>query len=1249
MLLIEKDISKTRFPLPAFDRYEQVEVHLGVPLDDEIWHFNIEGEVVRTLTTGIGVNFPYGIDSNLLDALLQYSGIAPISATPSLSARQTTAGLKLDLDKFSPIGRYPQKKNSQASILRKSLLVENGNASVNELTKFLSELRQLVSKIIPEMMYVFFEKMDGEMLNMARKAETPYEQSDIFTALTELRSRRNEISRSFSREILNKIDDPRDMDALVEDYRRLMRHKEVGKYLSDRDRLLRTREFENWLAFVNAIEHGQREYEKQLQEIQARLGKLVESWGYNEGNPLGVFVFCHAFGNAVRSLELNQALREEAYSGLEKVIMPLMRKLYMSVLKSIDVNWIFSGPETGPLGLHSLEDQLESELLNETDTSEPASDLEKNSDGNCDRDSEKESDNKVSVSGEKSRNKSSAPERIVSLENLIDTLEEDFPLSEKSRDWIRCLKDIPRDLTPTLAKDNPQEVLAVIDQLVILGEGESSMLKLSVDELMDEIVNRHQNDDLIFLEAQQKLKPLVEKHNQIYSANIQRTISASEGHQALTEAQTKLTEELSQFLEGKQVSELFLKFLVPGWRNLLISTFLRKGKDSQDWSRYIRVLHQVYAYLNPHQDPSLSSGYMTPLDLITEVEVGLASIAYESAQSAPLLKSLHQMFSQRQVGNDAAFREILLIEIEPGSMAQILGFGDIEEKRLRRLELKRFQADQSEWDKCFDSIRNMQLEDKIELKKDSGKSEVVILGWFNSSKSSMIFVNYLGVKACEWSVEELANQLVEGEAILVEDPGLSISLKAIQRHLKNSHGQLLLKTERDELTGLVNGKKIKRILRDAVVQAKREGCRFLFALFEIDQTESIVYDSDSDNGSVDSLIKDVTDTLVDGLGLDKSIVLSRFDDRKFAFLQKLNNNIAGDQDQTKQVFDELSALISAGKCSQDKQSFLTISAGMILIDEKTAVSETLLEDVESAWAIAHGKGPASLYIYQADQKKLDFRQQIAKTDAWVDGALEKNEIKLECQKIFSADPENNKSPFYEVICSFPKNRSTPLEVEMPTKVPAEDFVASAVGTNRAVRIDEWAVKNSFSWIADNQDKLDPESLFWIKLSTDSLLENGFTEFILRQFNETGLRTSLVCFEVPMASASTGLENLMNFMECLKTVGVRFSVGNIGADPAFFSRLKKLPLDYAKIDEFFVRDIKDNNCDYAVVRSVNESCHMLGIKTMAEIVEDGEDGEDGEIFQILRDTGVDYVQRIGMDGVLQDSSPFNNLVSKGTSG
>ncbi|MFN3239293.1 MAG: EAL domain-containing protein, partial [Pseudomonadales bacterium] len=204
-------------------------------------------------------------------------------------------------------------------------------------------------------------------------------------------------------------------------------------------------------------------------------------------------------------------------------------------------------------------------------------------------------------------------------------------------------------------------------------------------------------------------------------------------------------------------------------------------------------------------------------------------------------------------------------------------------------------------------------------------------------------------------------------------------------------------------------------------------------------------------------------------------------------------------------------------------------------------------------------------------------------------------------------------------------------------MPPQDFIVAAETYNRMGAIDRWVIKNAFKWIASNILKLDDLGAFSINISGNSLTEDDFMEFVLEQFNETRLPTSKICFEITETSAIGSLDDAIEFMEKMKVIGVEFSLDDFGTGLSSYSYLRNLPVDYLKIDGVFVKDIKTNPSDYAVVKSINEIGHFMGKKTIAEYV------EDDEILEILKEIGVDFAQGFG----IEKKMPIDDLLKIGS--
>jgi EAL domain-containing protein (putative c-di-GMP-specific phosphodiesterase class I) len=150
----------------------------------------------------------------------------------------------------------------------------------------------------------------------------------------------------------------------------------------------------------------------------------------------------------------------------------------------------------------------------------------------------------------------------------------------------------------------------------------------------------------------------------------------------------------------------------------------------------------------------------------------------------------------------------------------------------------------------------------------------------------------------------------------------------------------------------------------------------------------------------------------------------------------------------------------------------------------------------------------------------------------------------------------------------------------------------------------------------------------INLSGQSLNDDHFLEFVVELFDETGIPPESICFEITETAAIANLARATRFINVFRDMGCSFALDDFGSGLSSFAYLKNLPVDYLKIDGSFVKDMVDDQVDRAMVSSINDIGHVLGLKTIAEFV------ENDDIITKLEEIGVDYAQGHGV-GVPQE--------------
>jgi EAL domain-containing protein (putative c-di-GMP-specific phosphodiesterase class I) len=85
------------------------------------------------------------------------------------------------------------------------------------------------------------------------------------------------------------------------------------------------------------------------------------------------------------------------------------------------------------------------------------------------------------------------------------------------------------------------------------------------------------------------------------------------------------------------------------------------------------------------------------------------------------------------------------------------------------------------------------------------------------------------------------------------------------------------------------------------------------------------------------------------------------------------------------------------------------------------------------------------------------------------------------------------------------------------------------------------------------------------------------------------------------------------------MGCRFALDDFGTGMSSFAYLKYLPVDFLKIAGVFIKDMVADPMDFAIVDSINRISHILGMRTVAESV------EDAATLARITELGLDYAQ------------------------
>jgi EAL domain-containing protein (putative c-di-GMP-specific phosphodiesterase class I) len=196
------------------------------------------------------------------------------------------------------------------------------------------------------------------------------------------------------------------------------------------------------------------------------------------------------------------------------------------------------------------------------------------------------------------------------------------------------------------------------------------------------------------------------------------------------------------------------------------------------------------------------------------------------------------------------------------------------------------------------------------------------------------------------------------------------------------------------------------------------------------------------------------------------------------------------------------------------------------------------------------------------------------------------------------------------------------------------FFPSAERYGLAAVLDERAIDLTLAWLLAN-----PELQHNIRYVSLNLCSTTFTSMesahkLVKRIMDSGISPSKFCFELAETATIANLSKASEFMHELAAIGCRFSIDNFGSGLSSFSYLRKLPVDFLKIDGRLIKDIVDDPTDYTMVKAINEVSKSMGKRTVAEFV------ETPRLLNAVRDIGIDFAQgyHIGEPELIESPEP-----------
>lgn len=289
---------------------------------------------------------------------------------------------------------------------------------------------------------------------------------------------------------------------------------------------------------------------------------------------------------------------------------------------------------------------------------------------------------------------------------------------------------------------------------------------------------------------------------------------------------------------------------------------------------------------------------------------------------------------------------------------------------------------------------------------------------------------------------------------------------------------------------------------------------------------------------------------------------------------------------------------------------LGVSIGLMELNEVGRGGLHALSCADSACYIAKQSGRNRIHIFEEDRQEEQRREEVVWVTKVQDALRDESRFCLYAQLIKPVDGDEDYL-HYEIL--------TRMIDESGKLAPPAKFIPVAESYNLADKIDMIIITKTLKWLKHHPDHLFKLNMCSINLSGQSLGDPQFVDDLVELLTNSSLPLEKLCFEITETVAIGNFSNAARLINSLKKLGCKLALDDFGTGVSSFGYLKRLKVDYLKIDGVFVKDMANDDQDFGIVKTIHELSHLFGKKTIAEYV------EDEQVIEKLKEVGVDFAQ------------------------
>jgi diguanylate cyclase (GGDEF)-like protein len=386
----------------------------------------------------------------------------------------------------------------------------------------------------------------------------------------------------------------------------------------------------------------------------------------------------------------------------------------------------------------------------------------------------------------------------------------------------------------------------------------------------------------------------------------------------------------------------------------------------------------------------------------------------------------------------------------------------------------------------------------------------------------------------------------------------------------------------DELTGLANRERFSEAIAERIAAARESGGSFPVMLMDLDRFKEVNDTLGHHYGDV--LLRDLGPRLETAIG--EGGIVARLGGDEFGIL--LAEHVQ-DMAVVERALARLHRCVSEPFSIDELALEVGASVGVACFPQDGEDSHALLRCADVAMYTAK-EAQTDYKLYSAEQNQHSVRRLSVLSD--IRHALASDEIVVHFQPIVDVDDLSVRGAEGLVRWQHPRHGL----------IPPGAFVHTVEQTGLIGPLTRHVLEHSIAECATWR-RAGRELSVAVNLSVRNLLDRDLPREIERLLATYALPADALQLEITESMIMSDPERALATVSRLSELGVRLSVDDFGTGYSSLANLRRMPIDELKIDRSFVSPMLQDESDLIIVRSTINLGHDLGLKIIAEGVED----------------------------------------------